>query len=33
MMLTHYSELTLETRYGVTKGCSEFAQQHFVNKR
>jgi len=33
MMLTHYSELTLEKRYGVSAECSEFAQAHFVQTR
>jgi len=33
MMLTHYSELTLEKRYGVSKECSEYAQTHFVETR
>jgi len=33
MMLTHYSELTLEKRYGVSTECSEFAQHHFVQTR
>ena len=32
-MLTHFSELTLDPRYGVSKECSEYAQSHFVNKR
>jgi len=33
VMLTHYSELTLEKRYGVSAECSEFAQTHFVETR
>jgi len=33
MMLTHFSDLTIENRYKVSPGCSEYAQDHFVNTR
>ena len=33
MILTHYSELTVEKRYGVSPECSQYAQTHFVQTR
>jgi hypothetical protein len=33
MMLTHYSELTLEKRYGVSPETTEYAGAYFVQTR